>query len=246
VSRSPATRLASRVRWIAIRGSAGALGGILVLGIGGRLVMLASRFLHPEAAGRFTENGNRIGEFTIDGTIALIVFGGLFGGLVAGAVWVLVKEWVPDSPAMVGISAAAIGGFALTEADNPDFVILTGPAIDLILLLLLLFLFGVFLAWVDARLERRLPSSDGIVPVVLYTVMVALGAPVVAFLLVNTPVWTLAFLAVAGVCSVVWWVLEIRGVATPPPALRQVGTLAVAGAVLAGAIQVAGQLIDIL
>jgi hypothetical protein len=208
--------------------------------------MLASRFLHPEAAGRFTENGNRIGEFTIGGTIGLILFGGLFGGLVAGAVWVLVKQWVPGNPAAVGVGAAAIGGFALIEADNPDFAILTGPAIDLILLLLLLFLFGVFLVWVDTRLESRMSSGTGIVPVVLYTVMVALGAPVVVFLFANAPVWTGVFLVIAGVCTIVWWVLDVRGAAAPPHVLRRVGALAVAGAVLAGAVQVTGVLLDIL
>ncbi|HEY5651539.1 MAG TPA: hypothetical protein VIW46_08840, partial [Acidimicrobiia bacterium] len=63
--------------------------------------MFISRVLHPDAAGRITENGNRIGEFTVDGTIELIVFGGLLSGVVAGVVWVLIREWIPDNPALV-------------------------------------------------------------------------------------------------------------------------------------------------
>ncbi len=39
------------------------------------MVMLASRLIHPDAVGRITENGNRIGEFTLEGTIGLILFG---------------------------------------------------------------------------------------------------------------------------------------------------------------------------
>ena len=62
------------------------------------------------------------GEFTVDGTIELIVFGGLLSGVVAGVVWVFTREWIPDNPVPVGVGAVAIGGFALVEADNPDFV----------------------------------------------------------------------------------------------------------------------------
>jgi hypothetical protein len=65
-------RIADRLRWFFLSGLASAMAGVVVLGIGGRLVMLASRFLHPEAAGRLTENGNRIGEFTFGGTIELV------------------------------------------------------------------------------------------------------------------------------------------------------------------------------
>ncbi|MEA1902973.1 MAG: hypothetical protein U9N56_05540 [Actinomycetota bacterium] len=90
-------RIGGRVRWVAVRGLASAVAGLLVLGVGGRLVMLASRLLHPDAAGRITENGARIGEFTVEGTIELILFGGLLSGVFAGVIWVLVKEWIPQT-----------------------------------------------------------------------------------------------------------------------------------------------------
>lgn len=133
-SRRLGARLAWRIRWVAVRGIASAFAGVLVLGVGGRLVMLASRFLHPDAIGRTTDNGNRIGEFTVEGTVARILFGGLLSGLVAGVIWALVKEWIPPNPALVGFGVIAIGGFQLIEADNPDFVILEGPGPDLALL----------------------------------------------------------------------------------------------------------------
>ena len=82
-------RLARLIRWVAVRGITSALAGVLVLGVGGRLVMLASRLLHPDAVGRITESENRIGEFTRDGTTGLVLLGGLFGGLIAGVIWVL-------------------------------------------------------------------------------------------------------------------------------------------------------------
>ena len=64
--------------------------------------MFASRLLHPEAVGEVTEGGNLIGEFTVDGTIALILFGGLGSGLIAGAVWVFIKRWIAESYWLVG------------------------------------------------------------------------------------------------------------------------------------------------
>jgi hypothetical protein len=214
--------------------------------------MLASRLLHPEAAGRFTENGNRIGEFTLDGTIALILFGGLFGGLVGAVVWVLVKQWIPDNPVLVGLGAAAIGGYALIEADNPDFVILTGPTFDLVLLLLLLFVFGVFLQWIDARMDRRLPAPGRSVSMTVYAVVVLLGAPALILTFVTffssedlSVVLTGIFLLIAGLSSLIWWVMDLRGAESPPRSLELVGRMAVAVAVVAGAVQVAGQIIEI-
>jgi hypothetical protein len=49
------------LRDIARGGIAGALVGIVVGGLGARLVMRLVAMLHPDAVGAFTENGNRIG-----------------------------------------------------------------------------------------------------------------------------------------------------------------------------------------
>lgn len=254
---STSRRLATRVRWIAVRGVAAAVSGVLVLGVGGRLVMFISRVLHPDAAGRITENGNRIGEFTVDGTIELIVFGGLLSGVVAGVVWVLIREWIPDNPALVGAGAVAIGGFALVEADNPDFVILVDPRVDLVLLLGLLFLFGVALHRFDHVLERRLPSAGGIGSTVAYSLIAALGVPFLIPTFGNfftqefcfcesPPVWTGVFLLAAAAETVGWWLLDLRGAASKPPRLQRLGLVSVAAAALAGGVHLAGQIIEIL
>lgn len=218
--------------------------------------MFASRMLHPAAIGRVTEAGFRIGEFTVGGTIDLVLFGGLLNGVVAGVVWVFVKEWIPDNWVMVGMGAVAIGGFALVEADNPDFVILEDPRIDLALLLGLLFLFGLALLWFDHVLERRLPAKVGAGSTVIYSLIAAIGVP---FLIPtfgiflsrefcfceSPPIWTGAFLLGAAVTTVTWWVLALRRAVSQSPILKRLGRSSVAGAVVAGGVYLTGQLLAI-
>lgn len=249
--------LTSRLRWIAVRGLAGATAGLLVLGFGGRLVMFASRLLHPDAIGRMTEAGFRIGEFTVSGTIDLVLFGGLLSGLVAGVVWVFVKEWIPDNSGLVGVGALTIGGFALVEADNPDFVILVDPRIDLALLLGLLFIFGLALTRFDHLLDRRLPSNGGTISVGAYVLIAAIGVP---FLIPtfgmflsqefcfceSPPIWTGTLLLGAAVTTVTWWVLALRRAVSQPPILKRLGRISVAGAVVAGSVYLTGQILAII
>jgi hypothetical protein len=250
-------RMIRRLRWIAVRGLAAVTSGVLILGIGGRLVMFLSRLLHPEAVGRFTENGNQIGEFTVEGTVALLVFGGLAGGLFAGVVWVIVKQWIPDNPLAVGLGAVAIGGFLLIEADNPDFLILRPPGLDLALLLALVFLFGVVLHRLDKVFDRRLPARRGPVSTIVYLLLAAVGVAVAIPTFGNffssnfcgcqePPVWTGAFLAVTAIVTVSWWVLDLRGVEQPPANLRLIGRLTTAAAAVAGSVHLMAQIAAII
>lgn len=255
VAGSASARLIERLRWISVRGLAAVISGVLVLGLGGRLVMLLSRLIHPDAVGRFTENGNRIGEFTVEGTLALLIFGGLAGGLFAGVVWVIVKDWIPDRSPIVGLGTVSIGGFLLIEADNRDFLILTPPGLDIVLLLTLVFLFGVVLHRLDRVLDRRLPTG-GPISTIVYSLLTAVGVAVAipAFgnffssdfcSCVEPPVWTGVFLAVTAVVTVTWWALHLRGVEEAPPRLRQIGRVATAAAALAGAVHLTTQIVAI-
>ena len=256
-SQNVGAALTWRIRWVAVRGLASVIAGVVVLGVGGRLVMLASRLIHPDAIGRLTENGNRIGEFTVDGTIELILFGGLGSGVTAGVVWVLVKEWIPKHPVPVGLGAVAIGGFLLVEADNTDFAILGDPRADLVLLLGLIFVFGVVVFWLDRWLDRRLPEVAGTASIVVYSLLVAVGVP---FLIpvfgsffssewcfcANPPIWTGIFLAMTSFATIWWWILNLRGWNSPPQTLRTIGTTSIALTVTAGSIHLAREVLAIL
>jgi hypothetical protein len=250
-------RLALRVRWLAVRGVAAVATGTVVLGLGGRLVMLGSRLLHPDAAGRVTENGNRVGDFTVDGTIEVVVFGGVGGGVVAAVVWVIVWRWIPRHPAVVGFGAVALGGFNLIDSGNRDFVILGDPFPDLVLLVGLLFGFGASLVWVDRWFDARLPKSEGAASIAVYSLIVLVGAP---FLIPsiggfftaefcfcnNPPIATGVFIVITAIVTGWWWVLGLGGSLSPPTTLRRIGTTSVALAVATGTVHLVGEIATIL
>ena len=56
------------LRDIAVGSLAGLIAGLVVGGVGGRVVMRLAALLAPEAVGRFTENGFRIGTITLQGS----------------------------------------------------------------------------------------------------------------------------------------------------------------------------------
>ena len=156
-------RLAEPVRDIARGGLAGLLTGILVAGIGGRIVMRAAALLVPEAAGQLTDNGNRIGEITLGGSLSLVLAGALFFGLLGAIVWVVVSPWIPGGGRTRAILAmpiaVALTGIALIQARNPDFPVLRHDATTVVLLLALVALAGLAIAGLDSWLDRRLPAA---------------------------------------------------------------------------------------
>src|SRR4029077_13467470 len=87
---SSALDRARRARWyVDVHVVAAIATGLVVIGPGGRLVMRLLAVTADEAAqGRLTEAEQVVGRVSVDGTLGLIVFGGLFGGfllaLVAG------------------------------------------------------------------------------------------------------------------------------------------------------------------
>ena len=74
------------LRDIARGGLAGLAVGVVVGGLGGRVAMRLIALLIPNPPAAFTENGNRIGDITLGGTFALLLFGGLFAGIFAGTI----------------------------------------------------------------------------------------------------------------------------------------------------------------
>ena len=233
------------LRDVSVGGIASLISGTLVLGLGGRLVMFFSRLLHPEAIGRLTENGNEVGVFSVEGTVGLLLFGGVAGGLIAAPVWVVMKPWIPRTWAVIGLGAVAIGGFQLVSSDNRDFDILEGPALDIVLLLALVFVFGAVLSVLDRFLDNRLPRADRAVPVVVYGLVTAVGLLFVPLGLLlqfmpgfderaYPPTWTGVFVCAIALVTIWWWVDRIRGKTQPSFIQRRLGAGLAAAAALAG------------
>lgn len=234
-------------------GLAGLVAGILLGGIGGRLVMRFAALAVPEATGRLTENGNRIGDITLEGSLALVLFVGLFAGVGIGFVWVAVRPWIPGRgvvrAALAMLIAVSVGAFGLVEGTNADFAVLQRSPVVVASLLLLIASSGLAVAVLDGWLEGRLPHpatatarSTG-----AYAVVALVG------LLFGTMLFLPSYLSsdlrpiglslvATGVATLTWWTLRIRGRQRPPSWLVALGRGGLGLAVILGVIALGAEL----
>jgi hypothetical protein len=249
VSDAPDTQgiaLGETLREITRGGLAGLLVGVLLAGVGGRVVMRLVALLVPEATGRFTENGNRIGDITADGSASLVLFVGLFFGAVIGSFWVVLRPWLPERLSRRALAtipiALAIGTTALVLASNPDFATLDHDPRVVVLLLVYIALFGPALVLADAWLERRLPEArPGSAALATYGLITSVG--VVVTLLAAVPatlggrLWAVGLaMVVIGLATLRRWVLRSQGRPIPPAWLVTVARVAIVAMVAVGVI----------
>jgi hypothetical protein len=238
-------RLAVPLRDIARGGLAGLLTGILVAGVGGRIVMRVAALMVPDAAGSFTENGNRVGDITPSGTLGLVVGGGLFFGLAGATIWVVVSPWLPGGArlraALAMPVAVALAGVALIQADNVDFRVLRHDVATVALLLGLVALSGATISLFDSWLDRRLPAAnmsaaaDG-----SYLALTVAGGglvfPVVVALYVFGEGPLGLALVATGLATLAFWARRYRGGPPRPRSLVVAGRASLLGAVALGVV----------
>lgn len=236
-------RLAEPMRDIARGGLAGLLTGILVAGVGGRVVMRAAALLVPEAAGRFTENGNRVGDVTFSGTLGLVIVGGLFFGLAGATVWVVVSPWLPGGTRRRAVLAmpvaVALTGISLVQSSNPDFRILRHDVATVAMLLVLLAVAGLVISVFDSWLDQRLPPANASAPADgIYLVLTVAGGALIFPVVVAGYVFGEGPLGLAlvatGIATVVLWVRRYRGDPPRPRWLVAAGRGSLAAAVVLG------------
>jgi hypothetical protein len=232
------------VRDIARGGLGGLAVGVVVGGLGGRVAMRLIALLVPASTGAFTENGNRIGDITVGGSIAVVFFGGLFAGIFVGTIWVVVSPWLPRALGLRIVAGAllaiGLGTFGAIQGSNSDFIVLRFDAGVVMVLLALVGLVGASMAIVDEWLERHLPRprsatspSAGV-----YLAVTALGTffafGVVARFLAEDLRPVGVALLVTGIATVSWWYLRYRGAERPPVVLRVIGGAGVIAAAALG------------
>ena len=111
-------------RRLAVATAAGALSGLIVGGIGGRLAMMLLARLTPGVAGVVSDDGFVIGQLTVAGTYTLLTIATFLGVFGAG-IYVVLR------PLMIGprwfqvlsisVGAAVVVGSDLVHTDGVDF-----------------------------------------------------------------------------------------------------------------------------
>jgi hypothetical protein len=141
--------------------AAGVVVGLLVAGLGSRAVMRLLALADADARGTVTEAGNRVGEITAGGTLALILFVGIPAGVAAGLIVFLVRRWLPSRLVWRGLGLSlvllALLGGTVIDADNIDFRLLEPAGLAVALFGSLFLLAGYALAVLADRWAPRVP-----------------------------------------------------------------------------------------
>lgn len=126
------------LRRLAVVTVAGAIVGLLVGGIGGRLAMSLLAGLNTEDAGTLSDDGFTMGQVTLAGTLNLLLVGTVLGVL-GGGIYLAVRD-LRIGPAWFRAASLAVGatvvvGAGLVHSDGVDFTLLepTWAAIGLTL-----------------------------------------------------------------------------------------------------------------
>lgn len=239
-----AGEVARRYAWYAaILYMAGIGAGITVGGPGGRLAMrLLAVTAGDDAQGRVTEAEEVVGRITVDGTIGFVLFMGIFGGVFAAGLYLLVRRYLPAG--RLGALAFGLAGVVVIgttvdplRRDNVDFDVVGPGWLSVAVFSLVLVGFALTLAALAARLSTwlPLPSRQG-ATVRRYLVPAALAILVYPF--------TILLIGLgAAVLLVTRWPAVVVAVRTPRAVLvGRVATAAVVAVALPNAVR---SLVDI-
>jgi hypothetical protein len=157
--------------------------GLLVIGPGGRLVMrLLAVTAGDPAQGRVTEADEIVGRVSVDGTLGVLVFVGLFGAFLLAVAAGVLRPWLPVG--RLGALCVA-GALLLTGAtrndplrpENPDFD-LVGPAwLAIAAFTALVVASALVFEAIATRAARAVPLLDGHRPLtfVVYLPLLLVG-----------------------------------------------------------------------
>lgn len=137
--------------------------GVLIAGAGGRLAMRLLAATAGEAAqGRETEAEEIVGRVSAGGTIGFVIFVALFFGLATGALYLLMRRWLPAGR----LGGLVYGLFLLVlvatridplRADNPDFDIVGPGWVAVVVFGALVVVHGMLVAAIAGRYSSTLP-----------------------------------------------------------------------------------------
>ncbi len=167
-SRTLGDAMAARLRAAAIVAIGSGIAGAIVGGLGSRIVMRLAALAAPEVRGAVTENGAVVGEITLAGTVALMVFAGVASTALGAGAFVVARPWLPRRTVPRGL---VFGGFLLAtmgasviDAGNADFVILGDRLLNVAMFSALFLAFGLVASAAFTALEARVPAAAALSP----------------------------------------------------------------------------------
>lgn len=168
---------------------AGVIAGVVVGGLLGRIVMRLSGFTAgPGLVGVTTANGNRVGDITIGGTLALVIFVGLGTGVFGGFVYAIVEPWLrrvrPWHGVAYGVVLLLAFGFTVLDPSNFDFARFGVPLLNVAMFAALFVVFGLAIGWLfDAlgALREGTGAAARVVDILAWLALVPAVAVVVLF-----------------------------------------------------------------
>jgi hypothetical protein len=168
--------------------AAGALSGLLIGGVGGRLAMMLLAVRNPRATGVISDDGFQIGRFTMSGTLNLLLATTLIG-VIGGALYLGLRRLALGPPWFRALSLAAgaaiVVGSMLVHTEGVDFTVLKPASLAIALFVAIPFGYVTLLIVLgerllaDARWFTRAPAVRALLPLLAWIPLVPL-VPVLA------------------------------------------------------------------
>lgn len=240
--------LAAAARHVGTATLAGIIAGVLVGGLGGRVVMRIAGFTAgPGLVGSFTANGNRVGDITVAGTADIVLFVGLSSGLIGGVLYAAIEPWLrrlrPWHGLAYGVGLLAAFGFTVLDPSNLDFRRFGSAPLNVAMFAALFLLFGVGTALLFDRLRSLIAGATRLARVAEALAFIALIPGAVATVLVFAAVTGLAeplFPIMVALGLLIATVVRWRGLPDP------IGYAALGATMLFGAARTVAALPEIL
>lgn len=200
-TRPDVTSVVTQGARLVVAGASAGFIGIGLIGLRGTMRLLT---ITSGGAGRFTEGGNRAGDFTVAGTLFLVVAGTFLGALI-GLLYGTIRRGLPKNIWLSALlTAPLLARIVMLDPDNIDFARF-GPT----WVAVLGFTFGCFvytltleatLQWLETR--WRLPTWASLIIVAPAATLLALPGLIGAFGL--DPLRLILYTVIAGLV-IAWW-----------------------------------------
>ena len=165
---------------------AGAIAGFIAAGIGSRVVMFIIATINEDKAGVLTDASAIVGEFSVSGTVSLLVLGTI-AGIIGGLLYLGLRRWLWVPPPYRGLAFGLLTmvtiGQPVFDTANVDFQIFEPVLVVVALFAALFFINGLILAPLFDRIhpEPSYPPSTRVPRVVAGGLGVACALGIVVF-----------------------------------------------------------------